>query len=110
VLEQSFQGLTTDIISLERKIQHSTDGLPRQVSRKLRSVENDRNVIQVANYIGAMKTEVNISDNYRGTVIKTLCLLSSYHNHADFRKLTRDDLLAFLDSRRKGESDDPKHS
>lgn len=57
-----------------------------------------------------MKTEVNISDNYRGTVIKTLCLLSSYHNHADFRKLTRDDLLAFLDSRRKGESDDPKHS
>jgi hypothetical protein len=92
---------------IERKIVNVIEGLPRQVLRKRRSVENYRNVIEMTNYIIAMKTEVNISDNYRATVIKTLCLLSAYRNHVDFRQLTRDDLLAYLDSRRKSESEEP---
>jgi len=46
----------------------------------------------------AMKTEINISDNYRACVIKTLCLFSAFHNHTDFRQLTRDDVLSYLNS------------
>jgi hypothetical protein len=102
VLKQSFRDFAADKIDLGRKIETVTEGLPRQVSRKLKSVNNDGNVVDIANFIGAMKTEINISDNYRGTVIKTLSLLSAYHNHMDFRKLMREDLLAFyLESDRK---------
>lgn len=109
MLKQSHQSLAQDSSSIESKIDNVTDGLPKQVSRKLRSVTNERNVIEIANYVMAMKTEVNISDNYRAGVIKTLCLLSTYHNHTNFRQLTRDNLIAYLDSRRKSESEDPQH-
>jgi hypothetical protein len=43
----------------------------------------------------AMKTEVNVSDNYRACVIKTLCLLSAFHNHSNFNLLIRDDLITY---------------
>jgi integrase/recombinase XerD len=109
VPEQQYQGLTVDKTSVERKIDNATEGLPKQVSRKLRSVKNDENIFEIANYVMAMKTEANISDNYRACVIKTLCLLSAFHNHTNFKRLTRDDLLAYLDSRRKSESDDQQH-
>jgi hypothetical protein len=88
VPEQQYQGLTVDKTSVERKIDNATEGLPKQVSRKLRSVKNDENIFEIANYVMAMKTEANISDNYRACVIKTLCLLSAFHNHTNFKRLT----------------------
>jgi integrase len=109
VREQQYQGLDIDKTSIAHKIDNATEGLPRQVSKKLRSVKNDENIIEIANYVMAMKTEINASDNYRACVIKTLCLLSAFHNHTHFSRLTRDDLLTYLDSRRRTESDDPQH-
>lgn len=42
-------------------------------------------------------------------LLRTLCLFSSFNSHIHFNRLTRDDLLAYLDSRRKTESEDPQH-
>lgn len=109
MLEQRYQNVDVDKTGVQRKIDNVTEGLPKQVSKKLRSVKNDGNIVEIANYVNAMKTEVNVSDNYRACVIKTLCLFSEFHSHTDFSQMTRDDLLSYLDSRRKTESEDPQH-
>lgn len=107
--EQQYVDLALDKVSLENKIENAVEGLPTQVFRKLRSVKNNGNVIIIADYVNAMKTEINLSDNYRACVIKTLSRLSEFHNHTDFSLMTRSDLLSFLDSRRKIESEDWQH-
>lgn len=68
--ERQYQSLAVNKLSVERKIDNVTEGLPNQVARKLRSVKNDGNIIQIANYVMALKTEINVSDNYRACVIK----------------------------------------
>lgn len=107
--EQLYQSMTMDRIKIERKIENVTEGLTNQVARKLRSVDNDQNIIDIADYVMAMKTEINLSDSYRICIIKTLSLYSAFHNHKGFKQTTRDDLLAYLDSHRKPESEDPQH-
>jgi integrase len=56
-----------------------------------------------------MKTEINLSDNYRKSNIDRLVKFSKFHNHKPFRQITREDVLAFLDNLRKPESVDPMH-
>lgn len=56
-----------------------------------------------------MKTEINLSDNYRRTNTTLLIQFSKFHNQKPFSHITREDLLAFLDSLRKPESVDPLH-
>jgi hypothetical protein len=109
VREQRYEDLALDNASLETKIENAVEGLPTQVSRKLRSVRNNENIVIIANYVSAMKTEMNLSDNYRACVIKTLSRLSEFHNNANFSLMTRNDLLSYLDSRRKTESEDWQH-
>jgi len=55
-----------------------------------------------------MKHEINPSDNYRKSTIKTLVTLSNFNNNP-FSRITRDDLLSFLNSFRKSEPLDPLH-
>jgi integrase/recombinase XerD len=57
-----------------------------------------------------MKNEVNLSDNYRRDQIEFLSRLSKYNNNnKPFKDLTRVDVIAFLDSFRKTEAQDPVH-
>ena len=61
-----------------------------------------------------MKHEINISDGYRLLLIKVLSQLSSYSNSSktkdlDFKDITREDFLSFLNSFRKPEPIDPLH-
>ena len=68
----------------------------------------------IAKYIVSMKTEVNLSDHYRLDLIAVLYKLSIYissrRNKAKpFRLMTRQDIIAFLDSFRKPDSSDPLH-
>ena len=62
-------------------------------------------------YIAAMKSEVNLSDNYRRDVIVVLSKFSNYgdNRYKSFKDLTRTDVLAFLDKLRKTETQDPLH-
>jgi hypothetical protein len=63
----------------------------------------------IANYIACMRTEVNLSDHYRWDIIQELTNLSIFCNGKSFRQVTRDEILAFLDSFRKAEDVDPLH-
>jgi hypothetical protein len=63
----------------------------------------------IADYIKVMKSEVNLSDSYRKSVIEVLTKLSQFCNHKGFKNITRNDILSFLDSFRKPEAADPLH-
>ena len=59
----------------------------------------------ISEYILAMKTEINPSDNYRRDNIR----FSIFQNNKTFKQTIRDDVLSFLDSLRKPEASDPLH-
>jgi integrase/recombinase XerD len=93
----------------ERKIDEVTAGLRPEYSRLLYSL-TVQNALFIADYILSMKTELNLSDNYREGVIKLLCKISKYHNNKkSFKTMTRNDIVSFLESYRKPEASDPLH-
>jgi hypothetical protein len=93
----------------ERKIDEVTAGLCPEYSRLLYTL-TVQNALFIADYILSMKTEVNLSDNYREGVIKLLCNISKYHkNKKSFKAMTRNDIISFLESFRKPETSDPLH-
>lgn len=56
-----------------------------------------------------MKTETNLSDTYRTTIIQTLSLLSRFSKNKSFAYMTRDEILVYLHSIRKPDMLDPLH-
>ena len=56
-----------------------------------------------------MKNEVNLADNYRRGVIEILTRLSKYNDNKPFKDSTRSSIIAFLDTHRKTETQDPMH-
>jgi hypothetical protein len=93
---------------LERKIDETAAGLQASVAKYLCLI-NENNAAIIVEYIGALKSEVNLADNYRRDVIIVLCRVSTYHGNRPFKDLTRMDVLGFLDSHRKNETQDPLH-
>ncbi len=96
----------------ERKIENATDGLSHDCFNWLEKVasNNRDNVMLIANYIASMKTEINLSNNYRRSIIILLSKFSLFFkNQKTFKSITREDVLSFLDSFRKIESVDPMH-
>jgi hypothetical protein len=97
---------------LDRKIEDVAAGLTPYHSNLLHklSLSNKENALTIISYINAMRTEVNLCDNYRRDLIGLLSLFSNYfQNKLSFKQITRDNVLAFLDSFRKPESVDPLH-
>jgi integrase/recombinase XerD len=95
---------------LDRKIEEAAAGLPAYFAKQLHNM-TEANAATIVKYIAAMKSEVNLSDNYRRDVIVVLSKFSKYEGNRDkpFKDLTRTDVLAFLDSFRKTETQDPLH-
>jgi integrase/recombinase XerD len=87
---------------LDRKIEEITSSLPAAFNKKVHSI-GETNAAIIVDYITAMKTEINVTDNYRRVTIQTLCKLSRYF---DF---IRANLIDFLESYRKTETQDPLH-
>jgi integrase len=96
---------------LSIKIENVTAGLNSGLLKVLHklALSSEGSALFIANYILSMKTEINLSDNYRRENIKLLCNFSKYHNDKPFRAITRDNILAFLDSFRRPEASDPLH-
>src|SRR5207249_748232 len=67
------------------------------------------NALVICDYISSIKSEINPSDAYRKDTIILLCNFSIFIKNKFVIKVTRDDLLAFLESFRKIESVDPLH-
>jgi hypothetical protein len=64
----------------ERKIQNATEGLSHDCFNWLERVANNNknNVMVITNYIMSMKTETNLSDSYRKSVIILLSQFSIF--------------------------------
>jgi integrase len=95
----------------ERKLENVTEGLAGECRNIIiKQIRSDAFVLM--DYILALKTEINPSDNYRKSVIKNVgkfmkfCRLST---DKPLKELERDDVLAYLDSLRKSESSDSLH-
>lgn len=95
-------------IILERKIDDITSDLQPEYSRLLHTT-SEVNVLTIANYIQALRVEINPSDHYRRDVIRLLCTLSRYNKNHSFNNMNRDDIISFLESYRKPEISDPMH-
>jgi hypothetical protein len=93
---------------LDRRMEETTAGLPSSLTRRLLSSGKD-NIENIVKYIAAIKSEVNPSDHYRMDLIALLSRFSKYHDNKPFRDLTRNDIIAFLDTHRKTETQDPLH-
>jgi integrase/recombinase XerD len=99
-----------DDVIYERKIQSITEDLTPHITNLL-SQQSKENALTIANYILTMKTEINLSRHHKENQIQTLCYLSRYHQNKKipFTKMTRDDILEYLDTHRKPEDVDPQH-
>ena len=109
---QYYQNLNQNTDTLfDRKVDLVTAGLQQHNNNYLRdeSQVSRENALAICNYILAMKTEINLSDNYRGVTIRLLVRLSKFTLQKPFNLITRDEILAFLDSLRKPEASDPLH-
>ncbi|CAN5418851.1 hypothetical protein BH18THE2_BH18THE2_17160 [soil metagenome] len=91
---------------LDRKIDETTAGLSTAYNNKLHSLSKE-NASTIIDYIAAMKIEVNLSDHYRMDLIELLCKFSKYNDNKPFRLLTRSDIIAFIETYRKTETQDP---
>ncbi len=113
-------------ILLEEKITSITEGTEgdnineriHYVTAQLRRValESKENTLTICNYIEAFVNETNIVPQYKRKQIQLLCYLSSffYDKKAQkqkklFSEMTRDDVIAYLNSGKKSESKDPLH-
>jgi hypothetical protein len=68
---------------IERKIEETSAGLQAAFARHLSSI-GEANAITIIEYIDAMKSEVNLSDNYRRDVLEVLCRFSKFNGNKQF--------------------------
>jgi integrase len=93
----------------ERKIQTATDGLQQHYTNLLFRMLK-QNALAVSDFITSMNSEINPSSNHRMNCIEVIGQLSKFYDHKKpFSKMTRQDILSFLDSLRKSENSDPQH-
>jgi hypothetical protein len=102
--------ITTNIDPLfEQKLELATDGLEPHFLEHLKTKISPDNALTITKYILAMRVETSLSNNYRRTIISSLKLLSEFLSNKVFDDMTRDDVISFLDSLRKDDSEDLMH-
>ena len=93
---------------LDRKIEEISAGISASYSQHLRSAGQD-NVTVIIDYIVTIKSEVNLSDHYRRDLIEVLSKFSKFNDNKSFKDLKRSDVIAFLETYRRTEVQDPLH-
>jgi hypothetical protein len=93
---------------LDGKIEEISAGLAASSANNLHSISED-NATTIVKYIGVMKVETNLADHYRKDLIEVLCRFSKYNDNKPYRDLTRDNIITFLETFRKTETQDPLH-
>jgi integrase/recombinase XerD len=97
---------------VKRKIEYVVEGLPSRCLEHLcnRVLPGSKeNVLIICDYISSLKSEINPSNNYRKDTIILLCKFSIFLKNKTFNRVTRNDVLSFLDSFRKIETVDSLH-
>jgi hypothetical protein len=67
------------------------------------------NTIIINKYLDAMQTETNPSQHYKNLTLVILTNLSRSRKNKPFSKMERDDVIAYLNSIRKTDDQDPMH-
>src|SRR3989442_9489875 len=97
---------------LKRKIDYVVEGLPSRcfdhLCKKLLPGSKE-NVLIICDYISSLKSEINPSNSYRKDTIILLCKFSYFLKNKTFKRVTRNDVLSYLDSFRKIETVDSLH-
>jgi hypothetical protein len=100
---------TSTYVELNDEIlEAATAGLDLRFVRLLKE-QSKQNAFTISEYLLAMNSEINPSVSYKESQLKTLCYLSESQNQKSFSKMTRNDILQYLDSHRKPEESDPLH-
>jgi integrase/recombinase XerD len=99
-LEGISRGLNISRVTIER--------LEPQLYKLIKSSGNNGQTIM--DYINSVRNEISTSDSYERNNIKTLANLSKFHSNKKFKRMVKQDILAFLNSRRKTDDVDPLHS
>src|ERR671918_2269201 len=98
----------TEGLEIEPEVSTITKGLNDDILNGLRCISKE-NASTIVDYISAMITETNPSDNYRKDTIRLLYSFSKYTKNKSFRSIAREEVISFLNARRKPESSDPLH-
>src|SRR6266487_4417856 len=97
---------------LKRKIEYVVEGLPSRcfdhLCKKVLPGSKE-NVLIICDYISSLKSEINPSNSYRKDTIILLCKFSYFLKNKTFKRVTRNDVLSYLDSFRKIETVDSLH-
>jgi hypothetical protein len=91
----------------DQRMDNALDGLQPYFYDHLKNRIPKTNAISIVAYILAMKVEANLSIDHRREVITTLKLLSQFLEDKPFKEMTRNDILSFLERKRKSETVDP---
>src|SRR5690242_393230 len=94
---------------VNRKIDLATAGLHYFIFKDITQNVSPENALNIVEYILAMKVETNISDSYRTSTIQTISLFSKFSKNKPFTQMKKEDVLLFLDSSRKDDTQDPLH-
>jgi integrase len=93
----------------DQKLDIATEGLEPYYLEHLKTRISKENALTIANYVFSMKVETNLSINHKRGIITSLKLLSEFLENRSFDKMTREDILLFLDNLRKPEDADHMH-
>src|ERR671910_3070356 len=92
----------------DRKIEQATSGLAASCAKALHSL-SEVNATIIADYMAAIRFEINPSDQYRRSIIETLSVFAKFTDNKSFKDVTKDDIVSFLESYRKTDAADPLH-
>src|SRR5215475_3687704 len=98
-------------LDLEKSIDLLTEyALPyfRSIFKQV-ALANPRNARILCEFIVAERDEHNIKLGSRLTQIKAIYLFNRYLDYKSFEQITRDDVVEYLVSLKKSESQDPTH-
>ncbi len=96
-------------ILLSNKIDQITRYQKPYVKRVLMDIlhHSPVNAKQICDFINAERDEINIKESTAEWHIKVLGQLLRFHNFKDFKSISKDDILNFLNSLRKTTEEDP---
>jgi hypothetical protein len=111
VIERSRLKAEEDLQALDRVIDSITVGMSRKAfNSRLKALAriSFKNASTICDHILAEQTEQNIKPSTAESEVKLLIWVSRYLNHKPFKEMTKQDVLAYLNSIRKPVSVDPQ--
>jgi hypothetical protein len=92
------------------KLDVALKGQPPYLKDHLKQYVSQENALTICDYILAYQVEASsLSDHHKTNVILTLKKLSTLHQNQPFRDMTKQEIIAYLDTHRKSEQKDPEH-